>query len=232
MQQPGDFSLEVRMETKTCLQCGGEFNKKPKWTHLYWAARKYCSQQCYWDSKKGICPHKVEPKTVVIKCPDCGEERLLSVYVTRKPNFTGLCRNCTFKRSHLKRKMRTVEQRPLVKRSDGYLEISLPETHWCIPMASTHNTVLVHRLIMAEHLGRLLQPHEIVHHLNGIKDDNRIENFELATRATHQLTYPEGYAQGLKDGITMRDKALEKQIRLLQWNIKELKEALQLRFGV
>lgn len=38
---------------------------------------------------------------------------------------------------------------------------------------------LQHRLVMEEQIGRPLLPEETVHHINGVRDDNRPENLEL-----------------------------------------------------
>jgi hypothetical protein len=61
----------------------------------------------------------------------------------------------------------------------GYIRILVPPSSPFYPMADHESYVPEHRLIIAQHLGRLLKRYEVVHHKNGIKNDNRLENLEL-----------------------------------------------------
>lgn len=53
------------------------------------------------------------------------------------------------------------------------------------PNQTENGYVLHHRIVMENYLGRILQSHEVVHHINGNKKDNRLENLEVMNVDEH-----------------------------------------------
>lgn len=67
--------------------------------------------------------------------------------------------------------------------SRGYITRFVPDH----PSANKDGLVMEHRLVMEEHLGFVLPKGFAVHHINGIKDDNRIENLAVMTNSAHSI---------------------------------------------
>jgi len=79
--------------------------------------------------------------------------------------------------------------------SGGYIKIFIPKH----PNANHQGYIKEQRLVMEKHLGRYLSPKEVVHHINGVKIDNRIENLKLfATAIEHNKFH---HSKGTKFGI-------------------------------
>ncbi len=75
------------------------------------------------------------------------------------------------------------KQKPFINRN-GYRYIHKPDHPYC----TKQGYVAEHRIIMEKHIGRILEPKEIIHHINHQKNYNPIENLILyKTRGKHTM---------------------------------------------
>lgn len=163
-----------------------------------------------------------ENRYIWLACPDCGKEKWVMLSRAKRQGYIIRCRGCAAK-------LRAPEQSQRMtgsgnyqwkggrhKTSQGYISVWVPPDSPYYKMARKHKNkrtcVLEHRLVIAQFLGRCLEPWEIVHHFNGMKDDNRIENLFIVNKHIHE-----------RWTIV---KLLQKEIRLLQWQVKELTNRL------
>lgn len=186
------------MHQKTCALCAKEFQHRDH-------RNKYCSRECALKGR-GLNSRK-RVKQNCLKCGNEFEVPQCRVSRTGRGRAGQFCsRRCAYDSFE-----RDFEARH--KNAQGYILASLPKEH---PVAIARAKRGInnhkhpeHRLVMEKHLGRYLKANENVHHKNGIRDDNRIENLELWVK-----TQPAG----------QRAEDLHLEIEILRKENEELKK--------
>ena len=147
-----------------------------------------------WDNS---IRNSIKKRTYIkIQCPDCKQWRFTNSCTIRKirEGFINYCQQCTFNK---RGKNSASGQRGIRKTLYGYIRRNIftfreEERKIISPMLGTKSSVLLeHRAIMALYLQRPLLKTEIVHHLNGIKTDNRIENLQIINASDHKKEHKE-----------------------------------------
>lgn len=158
-----------------CEVCGIAFHVKPSaLKHT-----KYCSKECH-----DIAQFKGKE----VQCASCGKKIKVSPSLLRERNF---CSNeCRLKwlSGYVKEEMNVPghsagHKAPHLSALNNERNPKLALEADAIKRGRYRYAE--HRKIMEEHLGRKLLPWEDVHHINGIRNDNRIENLVVMPHREH-----------------------------------------------
>lgn len=174
---------------KKCVRCNNLFYKRKSISWPNWETQKFCSIRCSALSRgKGW---------VTNVCPKCGKN-----YTVRRNELeNGRFKTCSIgcgsrgrkMKNETKLKIRNAQLGELGnnwgggrrKTNFGYIQIYKPNHPSVLGRTHKGKYVFEHRIVMEEKLKRFLKKNESVHHRNGVKDDNRIENLEIVLKNPH-----------------------------------------------
>ena len=149
-----------------CEHCGKEFYKKLN--IIKKTKHNFCCKKCHYDYAKERATFK--------KCDYCGKMfPTYKCYEKRNRKHRFCSKECEGKFKSYNNSYNNWKG-GYISKSTGYKYIQLPNG----------KQIEEHRLVMMKHLNRELKKDEVVHHINGIKTDNRIENLKLVTPQEHQ----------------------------------------------
>lgn len=139
-----------------CEVCGKEFSVNLCDHRIKEGKKiKYCSKKCAGEGSK---------TGKIVKCENCGKE----FYTTRNRFCSVECAREHRRKNYIHKTF--MENGYICEYKRGY---------------SKNGTAKQHRLIIENHLGRRLSTDEVVHHKNGNKTDNRLENLEVMKNNEH-----------------------------------------------